>query len=79
MRPCTAGAGFRDRSTKETTSDVAYGERYAAGRVLDPNTIVDSSVDTLLAGVCVGGFWFKRTSTLAGIRLDRCWIGFRVH
>ena len=56
MRPCTVGAGFKDRSMKETTSDLAYGERYAAGRGLDPNILVGSSVDTNLAGVCVGIF-----------------------
>ena len=78
MRPCTVAAGFKDRSMMETTRDLAYGERYAAGRGLDPNTFVGSSVDTILAGICVGIFQFKRTSAFGGIGLARFGIGFRV-
>ena len=55
---------------KETTSDLAYGERYVTGRGLDPNTFVGSSATTILAGVCVSIFLFKRMSAFAGIRLD---------
>ncbi len=77
MRPCTVGAGFKDRSTKETTSDLVYGERDAAGRGLDPNTFVGSSVDTILIGVFVGILEVKRTGTFVGMRVDRFWVGFR--
>ena len=54
MRPCTAGAGNKDRSTDKTTSDLAYGESYAAGMGLDPNTFVDVRVGAILIGVCAG-------------------------
>ncbi len=61
---------------KGATSNLACGERHAAERGPDPNTNVGFSADTALAGVCAGTLLFRRTSTLAGIRLDRFWIGF---
>ena len=44
----------KGRSTKEATSVLAYGERYAAGRGLDPRISGDVRASTILAGVCAG-------------------------
>ena len=76
VTPRAVGAGDRDRSTKETTSDLAYGELYAVGSGFDPIPFVDVSVDPILTGNSVGVFLVRRTSTFVDIR--RFWIGICV-
>ena len=59
----------KGRSTKETTSDSAYGERYAAGRGFDPSFSADVRVGTILMSICAGVIQYRRTSTFVGIRI----------
>ena len=60
---------IKGRSTKETTSDSAYGERYAAGRGLDASFSADVSVGRILVSICAGIAQYRRTSTFVGIRI----------
>ncbi len=43
-------------------SNLAYGERYAAVRDVDPNFQINSSVGTILVRICTGVALYSRTS-----------------
>ena len=60
----------KGRSTR-MSSDQAYGERYAAGRGLDPSFQTGASVGALLVSICADAIQYRRTIciTYAGIRI----------
>ena len=60
----------KGRSTR-MSSDQAYGERYAAGRGLDPSFQTGVNVGAILVRICAGVTLYSRTSTCAGIRIFR--------
>ena len=64
----------KGRSTR-MSSDQAYGERYAAGRGLDPSFQTGVTAGAILVRICAGVTLYSRTSTCAGIpifHLLRC-------